>query len=233
MNDKENYEQSMLYRIRHSTAHVMAQAVLEKFPTAKIAIGPAIDDGFYYDFDLPRSLTPEDLEEIEKKMRTIIAGKHVFNRKVISADEARTVFADQPYKLELIDGLEQGGMDEHGNPLTEKPEISIFTHSSFSDLCRGPHVDNTSQINPQAFKLMSIAGAYWRGDEKRPMLQRIYGTVWNSKDELEEYLHKQEEAKKRDHRRVGKDLDLFSSNDEVGTGLILWHPKGAMVRWLV
>ncbi len=232
MNEKENYEKSLLYRIRHSTAHVMAEAVLQKFPTAKIAIGPAIEDGFYYDFDLPRSLTPEDLEEIEKKMRTIIAGKHKFIRKVVSADEARKVFADQPYKLELIDGLEHGAMDEDGNPLVEKPEMTLYQSDTFVDLCRGPHVEDTSEINPQAIKLMNVAGAYWRGDEHRPMLQRIYGTAFYNKQELDEYLQKLEEAKKRDHRRLGKDLDLYSSNDEVGTGLILWHPKGAKVRWL-
>ena len=232
MRDKKEYEASQLYRIRHSAAHVMAEAVLDMFPDAKFAIGPAIDDGFYYDFDLPRSLTPEDLQIIEKKMRSIIAGKHKFIRKVISADEARQLFADQPYKIELINGLESGGLDEDGNPVTEKPEISTYQSDTFIDLCRGPHVEDTSQINPQAVKLLNVAGAYWRGDEKRPMLQRIYGTAFYKKDELEEYLRKQEEAKKRDHRRVGKDLDLFSSNDEVGTGLILWHPKGAMVRWL-
>jgi len=232
MSNKKEYEASQLYRIRHSAAHVMAEAVLDMFPDAKFAIGPAIDDGFYYDFDLPRSLTPEDLQIIEKKMRSIIAGKHKFIRKVISADEARQLFADQPYKIELINGLESGGLDEDGNPVTEKPEISTYQSDTFIDLCRGPHVEDTSQINPQAVKLLSVAGAYWRGDEKRPMLQRIYGTAFYKKDELEEYLRKQEEAKKRDHRRVGKDLDLFSSNDEVGTGLILWHPKGAMVRWL-
>jgi threonyl-tRNA synthetase len=232
MNEKENYEKSLLYRIRHSTAHVMAEAVLQKFPTAKIAIGPAIEDGFYYDFDLPRSLTPEDLEEIEKKMRTIIAGKHKFIRKVVSADEARKVFADQPYKLELIDGLEHGAMDEDGNPLAEKPEMTLYQSDTFVDLCRGPHVEDTSEINPQAIKLMNVAGAYWRGDEHRPMLQRIYGTAFYNKQELDEYLQKLEEAKKRDHRRLGKDLDLYSSNDEVGTGLILWHPKGAKIRWL-
>ncbi len=232
MSDKVNYEASQLYRIRHSAAHVMAEAVLDMFPDAKFAIGPAIDDGFYYDFDLPRSLTPEDLQVIEKKMRSIIAGKHKFIRKVISADEARQLFANQPYKIELIDGLESGGLDEDGNPVTEKPEISTYQSDTFVDLCRGPHVEDTSQINPSAVKLLNVAGAYWRGDEKRPMLQRIYGTAFYKKEDLEEYLRKQEEAKKRDHRRVGKDLDLFSSNDEVGTGLILWHPKGAMVRWL-
>ncbi len=229
---KERYEDSALYRIRHSTAHVMAQAVLEKYPTAKIAIGPAIEDGFYYDFDLPRPLTPEDLEGVEKRMREIIRGKHAFIRKVISAEEAISVFKGQDYKIELIEGLEKGGMDEHGNPVTEKPEISIYTSDTFFDLCRGPHVENTSQINPDAIKLLHVAGAYWRGDEKRPMLQRIYGTAWETKEELEKYLWKLEEAKKRDHRKLGRDLDLFSINSDVGPGLILWHPNGAMVRHL-
>ncbi len=230
---EERYEDSFLYRVRHSSAHIMAQAVLEKFPGAKIAIGPAIEDGFYYDFDLPRSLTPDDLAEIEKRMRQIIAGNYPFVRKVITADEARQVFADQPYKLELIDGLEHGGTDEHGNVLTEKPEISLYTHDKFTDLCRGPHVERTGQINPSAVKLMSIAGAYWRGDEKRPMLQRIYGTAWQSPKDLEEYLWKLEEAKKRDHRKLGKELGLFYFSDDVGPGLPLFTPKGEMLRHLM
>ena len=228
----EKYEESMLYKIRHSAAHVMAQAVLEMFPDAKYSIGPAIEDGFYYDFDLPRSLTPQDLEIIEKRMREIIREHHPFVKKVISTEEARQIFKNQPYKLELIEGLEKGGMDEDGNPLTEKPEISIYYQGSFVDLCRGPHVDNTSQINPEAIKLISIAGAYWRGDERNPMLQRIYGTAFETVDELNQYLWRLEEAKKRDHRRLGKELGLFSSSPEVGGGLILWHPKGALVRHL-
>jgi threonyl-tRNA synthetase len=228
----EKYEESLLYRIRHSSAHVMADAVLEKFPTAKIAIGPAIDEGFYYDFDLPRPLTPEDLQEIEVRMREIIAGDYPFVKKVISAAEANQIFSDQPYKIELIADLEKGGTDEHGNPLTEKPEISIYSHHNFKDLCRGPHVERTGQINPDAVKLINVAGAYWRGDEKRPMLQRIYGTAWSNVEELEQYLWKIEEAKKRDHRKLGKELDLFSISPEVGAGLVLWHPNGAMVRHL-
>jgi threonyl-tRNA synthetase len=229
----ENYHESMLYRIRHSTAHVMAQAVLEQFPGAKIAIGPAIEDGFYYDFDLPRPLTPEDLAAIEKRMRQIIASNVPFIRKEVSADEARLVFAGQDYKLELIDGLEQGGFDEDGNPLTEKPVISTYTQGSFVDLCRGPHVERTGQINPSAVKLMNVAGAYWRGDEKRPMLQRIYGTAWQTAKELEEYLWRLEEAKKRDHRRLGKELGLFYFSDDVGPGLPLFSPKGEMLRHLM
>jgi threonyl-tRNA synthetase len=230
---QEKYEESDLYRLRHSAAHVMAQAVVEMFPEAKYTIGPPIENGFYYDFDLPRNLTPEDLEKIEKRMRQIIAGRHDFQRKVVSAEEARQIFKEQPYKLELIEGLEQGGYDEYGNPLEEKPEISIYKSDTFVDLCRGPHVENTRQINPSAIKLMKVADAYWRGDEKNKMLQRIYGTAWKTAPELEEYLWKLAEAERRDHRKLGRELDLFSTSEIVGSGLILWHPKGAMVRKLV
>ena len=232
MEETVRYEDSNLYKVRHSSAHVMAQAVIEMFPDGKVAIGPPIEDGFYYDFDLPRSLTPEDLEVLEQRMREIITGKFQFEKQVLEADEARKLFADQPYKIELIDGLEQGGFDEYGEPLDEKPEISIYQQDAFVDLCRGPHVANTGEINPDAIKLLNIAGAYWRGDEKRPMLQRIYGTAWESADDLEQYMWKLEEARKRDHRRLGRDLDLFSISEEVGPGLILWHPKGGMVRKL-
>lgn len=228
-NNQERYEDSELYRIRHSLSHIMAQAVLEMFPEAKYTIGPPVENGFYYDFDLPRTLTPEDLEKIEKRMRQIVAGKYDFVRKVVSADEARKIFANQPYKLELINDLERGETDEHGQPLDEKPEISIYTHGNFVDLCRGPHVQNTSQINPSAFKLMSVAGAYWRGDEKNPQLQRIYGTAWRTKEELDRYLQMLEEAKKRDHRKLGKDLEIFIFDDEVGPGLPLWLPRGGVI----
>ncbi|HSL43857.1 MAG TPA: threonine--tRNA ligase [Anaerolineales bacterium] len=230
---QEKYEDSRLYKIRHSAAHVMAQAVVEMFSEAKYTIGPPIENGFYYDFDLPRNLTLEDLEQIEKRMRQIVQGKHEFKKTVISAEEAKKIFADQPYKLELIDGLEKGGLDEYGNPLNEKPEISIYQHDTFVDLCRGPHVENTKEIKQDAFKLMNVAGAYWRGDEKNKMLQRIYGTAWEKADDLKQYLWKLEEAKKRDHRKLGKELDLFSMSEKVGPGLILWHPKGAMIRVLV
>ena len=227
------YAESALYRIRHSTAHVMAQAVSEMFPAAaKIAIGPPIEDGFYYDFELPRALTPEDLEALERRMREIIAGNHSFQRKVVTAEQARALFADQPFKLELIDGLDAGGLDEYGEPIAEKPEISIYTQDTFTDLCRGPHVKDTGQINPAALKLLNVAGAYWRGDEKNPMLQRIYGTAWDTAEQLEQHLWRLEEAKRRDHRRLGRELDLFSISEEVGPGLILWHPKGGMVRKL-
>ena len=230
---QERYADSDLYRIRHSAAHVMAQAVLEMMPEAKYTIGPPVEDGFYYDFELPRSLTPDDLEVIEKRMRQIIAGKHTFEKKVISAEEARRIFKDQKYKLELIDGLEDGGFDVYGNPLSEKPEISIYTQDQFVDLCRGPHVENTSQINHNAVKLMSVAGAYWRGDEHNPMLQRIYGTAWHTAQELEEYLWRLEEAKKRDHRKLGKELGLFYFSEDVGPGLPLFTPKGEVLRYLM
>lgn len=228
-NQQERYEDSQLYRIRHSAAHVMAQAVVEMFPEAKYTIGPPIENGFYYDFDLPRTLTPEDLEKIEKRMRQIIAGKYPFERKAVSAEDARQIFKDQPYKLELIAGLEQGGFDEYGNPLDEKPEISIYVHDKFTDLCRGPHVNNTGEINPSAVKLMNIAGAYWRGDENKPMLQRIYGTAWRTQDELKDHLWRLEEAKKRDHRKLGKELEIFTFDEEVGPGLPLWLPNGGVL----
>jgi threonyl-tRNA synthetase len=227
----ERYQDTQLYRIRHSAAHIMAQAVLEMFPGAKFAIGPAIEDGFYYDFDLPRTLTPEDLEQIERRMREIIKGDYKFERRELSADEARQIFTDQPYKLELIEGLEKGGTDEYGNPLEEKPVISTYQHDTFVDLCRGPHVESTGKINPKAIKLMNVSGAYWRGDENNPMLQRIYGTAWYTPKELEEHLWRLEEAKKRDHRKLGRELDIFVFEDEVGPGLPLWLPRGgAMIE---
>ena len=230
----EKYSETPFYRLRHSASHVMAQAVMEMFPgQAKITIGPPIEDGFYYDFDLPRSLTPEDLAKIESRMREIIRGDHPFVRRELSAAEAKQLFADQPYKLELIEGLEQGATDEDGNPLTAPPVISIYTNGTFTDLCRGPHVQRTGQINPDALKLLNVSGAYWRGDEKRPMLQRIYGTAWNSAKELEEYLWRLEEAKKRDHRKLGKELGLFHFSEDIGPGLPLFTPRGEMIRHLM
>ncbi|GAC1648683.1 MAG: threonine--tRNA ligase [Herpetosiphon sp.] len=219
-----------LYRLRHSTAHVMAEAVLQVMPDAKIAIGPPVENGFYYDFDLPRSLTPDDLADIERHMRKIVQGKHRFEYREVSADEARALFHDQPYKLELIDGLEHGA-DEYGERAGGADTvISTYKHDTFEDLCKGPHVASTAEIKPDAFKLMRISGAYWRGDEKRSQLQRIYGTVWPSRKELEEHLARLEEAKKRDHRKLGKDLGLFYFSDEVGPGLPLLSPHGAIVR---
>ncbi|HET7142972.1 MAG TPA: threonine--tRNA ligase [Anaerolineales bacterium] len=225
----ERYEDTQLYKIRHSAAHVMAQAVMEMFPDGKVTIGPPVENGFYYDFDLPRNLTPEDLELIEKRMRQIVQGKFEFKKTVISAEEAKKIFAGQPYKLELIEGLEKGGLDEYGNPLKEKPEISIYQQDTFTDLCRGPHVQTTKEIKQDAFKLMSIAGAYWRGDEKNKMLQRVYGTAWETAQQLKDYLHQLEEAKKRDHRKLGKELEIFMFDDEVGPGLPLWLPNGAIM----
>jgi len=226
----ESYENSDLYRLRHSTAHIMAQAVLEMFPEAQFAIGPPIRDGFYYDFDLPRSLVPDDLVAIETRMRETIAAGYPFEYREITAAEARKIFADQPYKLELIDGLLRGGEDEYGERSAKPVKLSIYRDGEFVDLCRGPHVENTSQINPDAIKLMSVAGAYWRGDESKPMLQRIYGTAWETVEELEQYLWRVEEAKRRDHRRIGRELGLFANHELIGTGLPLWLPKGATVR---
>jgi threonyl-tRNA synthetase len=226
----ERYEESLLYRIRHSLAHVMAQAVLEIFPEGRIAIGPPIEDGFYYDFELPRQLTEADLAEIETRMRRIISGNFPFVRREVSAEEARQLFANQPYKLELIEGLERGGYDENGNKIAEAPVISTYRQDTFEDLCRGPHVAHTGELNPSAFKLMSIAGAYWRGDSRRPQLQRIYGTAWQTAAELEEYLHQLEQAKARDHRKLGEQLGLFTFSPLVGKGLPLWKPKGALLR---
>lgn len=220
------------YRLRHSAAHVMAQAVLELFPEGKIAIGPPIEDGFYYDFDLPRPLTPDDLEEIERRMRRIIAEKHPFVYRVVDPDEARALFRNQPYKLELIEGLLRG-QDEYGEQGSSSTVISTYRHDTFEDLCRGPHLEHTGQIPPDAFKLMSVAGAYWRGDSNRPMLQRIYGTAWNSKEELDAYLHRLEEARRRDHRRIGKELGLFYFSEDIGPGLPLFTPKGEMLRHLM
>ncbi len=214
--DSREYE---LARMRHSAAHLMAEAVQEMFPNAKFGIGPAIDNGFYYDFDLPRSLTPEDLKQIEQRMRAHRKKNEVFERREVSREEALEIFRDNPYKIELIEGFPEG------------ETISTYQQGDFLDLCRGPHVDSTRDIGP--FKVQSIAGAYWRGDEKRPMLQRIYGTAWFTQEELDAYLHMLEEAQKRDHRRLGRELDLFSVSEEIGPGLILWHPKGAMVRYLV
>ncbi|MHA1654426.1 MAG: threonine--tRNA ligase [Candidatus Thorarchaeota archaeon] len=207
-----------LLKIRHSLAHVMAEAVLKLFPDAKLGIGPAIEDGFYYDFLLPRPLTPEDLAEIEKVMREIIKGKHDFVRREISREEALEMFKDQPFKIELI------------NELPEDEPISIYTQDTFTDLCRGPHVSNTKEIPIKAFKLLEASGAYWRGDEKNPQLQRIYGAAFQTKAELKAYLDRLEEIRQRDHRRLGRELELFYMSDAIGSGLVLWLPKGAAVR---
>jgi threonyl-tRNA synthetase len=204
-----------LYRMRHSAAHIMAEAVLDMFPGAKFAIGPPIDNGFYYDFDLPRPLTPDDLGAIEERMRRTVDAAHEFVRGEAGKDEARRMFASQPYKLELIEGIEDD-------------RVSLYQHGSFTDLCEGPHVERTSQVG--AFKLTNVAGAYWRGDEHRPMLQRIYGALFETPEELEDYLRRVEEAQQRDHRRLGRELDLFSFHEEYGPGLVYWHPRGGRLR---
>ncbi|MFA5317509.1 MAG: threonine--tRNA ligase [Dehalococcoidales bacterium] len=214
-NNQGKLEQNKLETMRHSAAHIMAEAVLSLFPEAKFGIGPSIEDGFYYDFDLPRSLTPDDLPVIEEKMMAIIAAGSPFVKEEVTRQEAAGLFADQPYKLELLDEIS----DE---------TVSTYRQGGFVDLCRGPHLDNTSEIG--AFKLLSIAGAYWRGDEHRPMLQRIYGVAFDSEEELKEHLARLEEARKRDHRKLGKDLDLFIIPEEIGGGLVIYTPKGGRIR---
>ncbi|TET15318.1 MAG: threonine--tRNA ligase [Dehalococcoidia bacterium] len=204
--------------MRHSAAHIMAEAVSLLFPEVKFGIGPATADGFYYDFDLPRSLAPEDLSTIESKMHESIASNSPFLREEVDKATAREMFDSQPYKLELIDEL----TDEM---------VTVYRQGSFVDLCRGSHVASTGDV--KAIKLLSVAGAYWRGDEHRPMLQRIYGTAFETEEELESYLKKIDEAAKRDHRKLGKALDLFSIHEEAGAGLVHWHPKGAMIRTII
>ena len=206
--------------IRHSTSHLMAQAVKELFPKAKVTIGPAIDSGFYYDFDMDTPFTPDDLTRIEVKMAELAAADLKIERKVLTSADAVKFFSDmgESYKVELINDL---GVDT----------VSVYSQGNFADLCRGPHLPSTARI--KAFKLLSIAGAYWRGDEKNRMLQRIYGTAFADRKELESYLERLEEAKRRDHRKLGKELDLFSFSDEVGAGLVIWHPKGAMLRTII
>ncbi len=206
--------------LRHSAAHIMAEAVQCLFPTAKVTIGPDIENGFYYDFDYERPFTPEDLEAIEKEMAASIAQDQPFQRREVSRQEARELFQGlgEDYKLEILDELVDG-------------PVSLYSHGRFTDLCRGPHVPSTGFI--KAFKLTSVAGAYWRGDESRPMLQRIYGTAFASEKDLQKYLRQLEEAKKRDHRKLGPQLDLFSFSEEVGPGMPLFHPKGAMLRFLL
>ena len=219
--ETEGVDEAQAHRnaMRHSTAHVMADAVLKLFPEAKMGIGPPVENGFYYDFEVSRPFTPEDLEEIEKLMKETIKEGFPFQREELSRADAETMFSDQPYKMELIEGL------------PGEEVISIYRHDEFVDLCQGPHVRGTSDI--PAMKLLSVAGAYWRGDEKRPMLQRIYGTAFESEQELAEHLERLEEAERRDHRTLGRQLNLFSIHEEIGPGLIVWHPKGGRVRSLV
>ncbi|MGB8262846.1 MAG: threonine--tRNA ligase, partial [Dehalococcoidales bacterium] len=201
--------------LRHSTAHVMAEAVQSMFPDAKFGIGPTIEDGFYYDFDLSKPLSPDDLPVIEAKMKEIVKANVPFIKSTATKEEARKIFANQPYKLELMEEL-------------PGDEVTIYRQGNFTDMCRGPHIKYSAGI--KAFKLMSIAGAYWRGSEKRPMLQRIYGVAFNNQKELDEYLFTQEEIKKRDHRKIGKDLDLFVFSDLIGKGLPIFTEKGSVIR---
>ena len=217
--------------LRHSTAHVMAQAVTDLFPGAKYAIGPAIENGFYYDFELPdgRHFSEDDLGRIEARMREIVAADEPYVRDELGRDEAIEQFADQPYKIEIIEKVDPADAAE----IADAAVISVYRNprpdgGEFVDLCRGPHVPSTKRLG--SFKLTKVAGAYWRGDEKRPMLQRIYGTAWESKAALDEHLHRLEEAEKRDHRRLGVELDLYSFPEQIGSGLAVWHPKGALVR---
>src|SRR5881296_3675058 len=208
---------SALEVLRHSSAHVLATAVRQLFPQAQIGFGPPIEDGFYYDFEVQRPFGPEDLEAIEKRMVEVVKADYPFVREEVDRAEAKRRFKDDPLKLERIEDL---GPDE---------VISLYTDGPFVDLCRGPHVPSTGRI--KHFKLLHAAGAYWRGDERRQMLQRIYGTAWFTKEALEQYLHRLEEARKRDHRGIGKQLDLFSSQEDVGPGLIMWHPNGAILNF--
>ncbi|HWN19778.1 MAG TPA: threonine--tRNA ligase [Gemmatimonadales bacterium] len=205
--------------LRHSSAHILATAVRELFPSAGIGFGPPIEDGFYYDFQVDRPFTPEDLERLETKMAEVAARDFPFVREVVDRAEARRRFADDPLKLERI------------AELGDNETITVYTDGPFVDLCRGPHIPRTGRL--KHFKLLHAAGAYWRGDEKRQMLQRIYGTAWFKKEDLDAYLHRLEEARKRDHRVLGKQLDLFSIQELVGPGLVFWHPKGAMMKWLL
>ena len=216
-----NPNQVDLETLRHSCAHLMAQAVQELFPGTQVTIGPVIDDGFYYDFSRDKAFVPEDLEKIESRMKEIAAKDLKIVRTEIPREEAKKKFSDmgEKFKVEIIDSID-----------SDEP-ISIYSQGDFSDLCRGPHVDSTKQI--KAFKLLHTSAAYWRGDERNPVLQRIYGTAWNTEKELRVYLKRLEEAKKRDHRKLGKELDLYSVSDEIGPGLILWHPKGARIRHLM
>jgi len=226
MSQNINNEKDSLYKIRHSVAHILAQAVVEDYPLANPTIGPPIENGFYYDFDIPADITEDILPKLEKRMQEIIRGNHRFICKEIEATEAKDLFKDNPYKQELIDELSSEESLSNENP----EKITIYQHDTFTDLCRGPHVEHTGKIAPNAFKLLTISGAYWRGNEKNTMLTRIYGTAWDNQEDLEAYLLKLEDARNRDHRRLARDLDLFMGHELVGTGLPLWLPNGAVIR---
>jgi threonyl-tRNA synthetase len=210
--------------LRHSAAHVMAQAVLDLYPGATFAIGPAIEDGFYYDFEIGRPFTPEDLEQIEGRMHEIVAADQAFVRESMSRDEALEAFAAHPFKLEIIQSVEPTEVED-------REAVTVYRNEGFVDLCRGPHLPSTGRL--KAFSLLRSAGAYWRGDERRSQLQRIYGTAWESRQALDAYLERLAEAERRDHRRLGHELDLFSFPRELGSGLVVWHAKGGMVRKLI
>jgi len=216
MNKKEN----KIEISRHSLAHILAMAVMSLYPEAKLGMGPAIENGFYYDFDLDQKLTPDDLPKIEKRMREIIKEKTAFQKKTVSKKEAASILQNQPYKLEILQDL-------------PGDKVSLYRSGDFTDLCRGPHISSTEEIDPSSFKLSRLAGAYWKGDEKNPMLQRVYGLAFSTTKELKSYLHQLEEAQKRDHRQLGSQLDLFHIDPKIGPGLILWHPAGAILKRIV
>jgi threonyl-tRNA synthetase len=212
-------EDKQIFKVRHSLSHLLATAVLEKYPQTRLGIGPVIENGFYYDFDFKKPLSESDLPSLEEKIRELIKEKIVFKKKSISPAEGRKLFKKAPYKLQLVNEL-----------VKAKKPLSIYVSGKFIDLCSGPHVKNTSQINPEAFKLTSLAGAYWKGSEKNPMLTRIYGVAFGTKKELTEYLKNEEEAKRRDHRKIGKEMELFYFDDLVGKGLPLWLPNGTIIK---
>ena len=212
----EDELENLRHRIRHSAAHVMADVVTNMYPDTKLAIGPPTEDGFYYDFLVKEPLSDDDLQKIERQMKKMIARNLSFEYSEYSREQILAMNANEPLKLEIIEGIPEGEI------------ISTYSHGSFEDLCAGPHVSSTGEI--PAFKLLSVAGAYWRGDENRPMLQRIYGTAWESQEAIDEHIERLNEARKRDHRNLGRELDLYSIHEETGPGLIIWHPKGARVR---
>ncbi len=237
-----------LHNIRHSLAHVLAAAVVEMFPHAQLGVGPVIDNGFYYDFALPRPLTPEDLAKLEVRMRALIKEGHDFIREDMSFADAKAYFVEhsQPFKVELIGDIEKHGTtvfkditgaqakDGEEKTTAEKPTtVSLYHTGKFTDLCRGGHVKNTSEIDRQSFKLDRVSGAYWRGDQANPQMQRIYGLAFETKEELDAYIAQRTEAEKRDHKKLGPQLDLFTFSDLVGPGLPLWTPKGMAVRDLL
>src|SRR5438477_4554138 len=227
---KPDHGDEKVYALRHSTAHVMAGAVLDLFPEAKFGFGPPVQDGFYYDFDLPRPLTPDDLEKIEAKMREVVKEDKPFEPHEMTVAEALKFFGDrkQDYKVDQIKKLAEKGADEDSDDEVENGKVSLYQHNGFVELCKGPHVERTGKIGP--FKLLSIAGAYWRGNERNPQLQRIYGTVWPDQKQLDDYLKRLQEIGRRDHRVLGKELELFRIDEELGSGLVLWLPNLSIVR---